>query len=381
MRIVQIGSYPLSCDCIKGGVEASVYGLAQEQSRTSEVHVFDAPRIGGNDITEKDGGVIVHRFCNTGQRQAASFRQVKTMAKEIGALHPDICHIHGTGMFSWLVYRRLKRMSMKIAVTVHGLALVEKRNLLKKNITVKRVLQYGYQGMVEMRLLSHVPMVIVDTDYVKEMVNAYPIRRKPVVQVIPQGINEDYYGIRCSEEPRALLSVGAIGERKGHLFTLQAFELARKMGVECKLCIVGTMADGMYYERLCDSIAKSEFRNDIELHVDVPDVVLRQMYASAHIFVLHTEEESQGIAFAEAMATGMPVVSTKVGGVPFVVDDRNTGLLSDYADVNAFADNIRLLMKNLQMWKDMSLAAQKKASHYSWSSIAKEVQNYYRQLG
>ena len=47
MRIVQIGAYPVSSDCIGGGVEASVYGLAQEQSLAHEVHVFDVPRIGG----------------------------------------------------------------------------------------------------------------------------------------------------------------------------------------------------------------------------------------------------------------------------------------------------------------------------------------------
>ena len=163
MRIIQIGQYPLSRDCIQGGVEASVFGLAQEQSRTLEVHAFDIPRIGGKDCVEQDGKVIVHRFCNTGNRQVSTFHHVKAMAKEIGALNPDICHLHGTGWFPWLMYRQLKRMGLKVMVTIHGLVLVEKRNMLKKGITPKRVLQYCYQGMVEKRFLSQLSSAIVDT--------------------------------------------------------------------------------------------------------------------------------------------------------------------------------------------------------------------------
>ena len=44
-RVAQIGPYPQSVDCIKGGVEASVYGLAQEQGKSMDVHVFDLPRM------------------------------------------------------------------------------------------------------------------------------------------------------------------------------------------------------------------------------------------------------------------------------------------------------------------------------------------------
>ena len=50
MNIVQVGPYPLFADCIKGGVESSVFGLAQELANFHIVDVFDLPRIGGKDI-------------------------------------------------------------------------------------------------------------------------------------------------------------------------------------------------------------------------------------------------------------------------------------------------------------------------------------------
>ena len=377
MRIIQIGPYPLSRDCIQGGVEASVFGLAQEQARTSEVHAFDFPRIGGKDCVEQDGKVIVRRFCNTGKRQVSTFRHVKAMAEEIGALNPDICHLHGTGWFPWLIFRRLKRMGLKVVVTVHGLLLVEKRNLLKKGITPKRVLQYCYQGMVEKRFLSHLSSAIVDTQYVKEMVNRYPIRRKPTMHVIPQGIDESFYCIKCSEDSKMVLSVGAIGERKGHLLLLNAFERAVDEGIEAQLVIAGTVAEAQYLERLQKAIAQSRCRDRISLLIDLTDKDLKQLYGKAHLFALHSEEESQGIVFAEAMATGMPVVATKVGGVPYVVADGVTGLLSDYGDINAFAENIKRLMLDSQLWHNMSDASKESAETYHWTSIKDRIMALY----
>ena len=381
MRIIQIGQYPLSRDCIQGGVEASVFGLAQEQSRTLEVHAFDIPRIGGKDCVEQDGKVIVHRFCNTGNRQVSTFHHVKAMAKEIGALNPDICHLHGTGWFPWLMYRQLKRMGLKVMVTIHGLVLVEKRNMLKKGITPKRVLQYCYQGMVEKRFLSQLSSAIVDTEYVKEKVKCYPIRRKPVMHVIPQGINESYYHIRCSQDSMTLLSVGAIGERKGCLLTLKAFERVRESGIACNLLMVGTVSSQAYYEKLKDAIGKSEYRDDVKLLIDVTDEALKRLYESSHIFVLHSEEESQGITFVEAMATGMPVVATKVGGVPYVVVDGVTGLLSEYGDITAFAENIKNLLLDFQLWQAFSVASVKSSEPYQWAYINGKILSLYYDNG
>ena len=134
--IVQIGPFPLSSNHIQGGVEASVFGLAKAQSSTHEVHVFDTPRVGGSCVVEKIESVIVHRFCNLGGRQFEAGRQVAVMANEIQELHPEICHIHGTSLFAWLIYRTLKRKMLPVIVTVHGLVRIEKLNALKKRIKI-----------------------------------------------------------------------------------------------------------------------------------------------------------------------------------------------------------------------------------------------------
>lgn len=380
MRVAQIGSYPLSCDCIFGGVEASVYGLAQQQGQTMEVHVFDIPRLDGKVIVERDGDVVVHRFRNEGKRQIATSRQVKTVAKEIAAMHPDICHIHGTNLFMWLMYRRLTHLGLRVVVTVHGLVRVEKRNQLKNKFTIKRVIQFLYQSRAEKKLLSRIPIAIVDTEYVREMVCHYPIRKKPEMKVVPQGINEDFFSMNCSSKSRIFLSVGAIGERKGQMSTLRAYEQVRRAGLDAKLVFVGPVANRAYYEELKTVIGNSEFTSDIRLLVGLTGEELRQQYSEAHVFVLHSEEESQGIVFAEAMAMGLPVVATRVGGVPYVVREGVTGLLSDYGDVASFADNMTKLMSDGLQWQSMSRNSKQVADEYHWLSIADKVSEIYQSM-
>lgn len=379
-RIVQIGPFPLLSGRIQGGVEASVIGLAKAQSATHEVHVFDVPRIGGSHVVENIEGIIVHRFCNQGGRQFAAGQQAVVMAQEIQTLHPEVCHIHGTSLFAWLMYRELKKMKLPIIVTVHGLVRIEKLNALKKGISAKKIFQYLYQGWVEKRFLSHLPEAIVDTEYVKSRVNQYPIQRKPVMHVIPQGIDEAFFSLKCSKDSRMILTVGAVGERKGHLFTMKAFELAVDKGMDAQLVIAGTIADKHYLERLQNAIAQSKYKKQISLYTDLTDKALKQLYEKAHLFVLHSEEESQGIVFAEAMATGLPIVATQVGGIPWVVENGRNGLLSEYGNVETFAENIQNLMSDTTSWQSMSNASSEAAKIYHWYIISDRIIELYRSI-
>ena len=210
-RIVQIGPYPLANNCVCGGVEASVMGLSSELSKEFEVHVFDIPRMDGRLETVKNGAVLVHRFPNDGRHQFSMARQVGKIARLIVSLKPDICHIHGTSLYAWLMYRTLRKENLRVAVTVHGLICVEKRNALHRKFTLKRLMQFLYQGWVEKRFLCQLPSAIVDTEYVRTRISDYAIRRKPVMQVIPQGIRDEFFSLRCSAESRIIQNHHAEG--------------------------------------------------------------------------------------------------------------------------------------------------------------------------
>ena len=379
MTIIQIGQYPLSPDCIHGGVEASVYGLVQELAKTHVVDVFDVPRIGEKDRVERDGNLTIHCYANPGSHNKDAVLRLSEMVRDIVALGPSVCHIHGTGAFSKHMYFALQQHGIKTIVTVHGLLHEEKKQALFRKPSLKGLYQLFVQTRDERELLNAVPRIIVDTAYVEDKLRAYGLKHVPEMHVIPQGIDETFYSINCNPDSNVILTVGAIGPRKGHIYTVEMFNRLRAKGIQAKLRIIGSLADQSYYALLQQKISDSPYASDISLGVNLPREELLKAYASAKLFVLHSREESQGIVFAEAMATGLPVVATNVGGIPYVVSDGKSGLLCPYADVDAMAEMAVRLMTDEKLWKEYSSAARIIAKDYNWTSIANRIVELYNE--
>lgn len=377
MNIVQIGSYPISAECIQGGVEASVYGLVQELAKTHIVDVFDVPRIGEKDRVERYGNLTIHRYANPGTHNKDAELRLMEIARDIVALGPNVCHVHGTNAFSKDMYFALKQHGIKMMLTVHGIAREEKKQALLRKLSLKALYQYVVQSRDERELLEAAPQIIVDTAYVEDKLKTYGLKHMPEMHVIPQGIDEVYYGIQCTPKSKVILCVGAIAPRKGHIYTVEMLNRLRAKGVDARLRIIGSLADKGYYEQLQQKIAESKYKADISLEANLPREELLNAYAEARLFVLHSREESQGIVFAEAMATGLPVVATKIGGIPYVVEDGRSGSLCPYGDVDAMAKMVRLLITDDEKWKEYSKAAKEIAREYNWKNIAERITDLY----
>ena len=377
MNIVQIGNYPISADCIHGGVEASVFGLVQELAKNHIVDVFDIPRIGEKDRVERYGNLTIHRYANPGTHNKDAVLRLSEIVRDIVALGPEVCHIHGTGAISKELYFALRRHGLHVMVTVHGLLREEKKQALLRKPSLKTLYQYIVQSRDERTMLNAVPRAIVDTAYVEDMLQHYGLQHVPQMHVIPQGIDETFYSIKCNPRSNVILCVGAIGPRKGHIYTMEMFERLRAKGICAKLRIIGSLADKGYYEQLKQKIAESTYRDDISLEANLPREELLKAYAEAKLFVLHSREESQGIVFAEAMATGLPVVATKIGGIPYVVADGESGLLCPFGKVEAMAEMVEKLMTDDALWIQYSEAAKEIAKGYSWGDIAERIVKLY----
>ena len=384
MIIVQVGPYPISKDCIRGGVESSVYGLACALAKQHCVYAFDLPRIGENDKTEQDDQIFIYRFANRAKYNQDAVKRVRDIVDIVCSLSPDVVHIHGTGLISYRLYHALQKRNIKLMLTVHGLLHIEKTNALKREFSLKNLYQFIVQSITEFRLLNDAKQIIVDTGYVAEQIRKYHREHKvcqlPNMHVVPQGINEHYLSLKCDRDSNVILSVGSISRRKGHLLLLQAFDHVCKQIPNAKLVIAGVLAEQDYYNELQTYIQQSPSKADITLLVNLPQEELYELYQQAHIFALHSQEESQGIALVEAMATGLPIVATNVGGIPYVVEDRITGFLADYCNIDDFASNIIKLLNNQDNYDKISIRTIQEAQRYIWSNIADEVVKLYREI-
>ena len=382
MKIVIIGSYPLDAAHIGGGVEASVYGLAHELARIHEVVVYDMPRKGGTDMRMAEGNLMVERVSNPGGFNLSGNRRLTAMVGRIRADRPDICHIHGTGLLSYRLFKELRRIGIPVLLTVHGLASVEKKNALQKRFSLRKWFQYMYQSRVEFNFISACSRIIVDSAYVKKALESFKAagktRRLPEISIIPQGISKDYFQVEGSCETHNVLSVGGFAPRKGHLYLLRAFEKVAKEIPDAVLTIAGTLSSNDYYQEMIKTAESLACSNCIRLMPNLDKASLIQLYGEAHVFALHSQEESQGIVFVEAMAAGLPVVATDVGGVPDIVENGGSGLLTAYADTDSFASSMMELLLDRQKWDSLSKRAKELSFRYDWRTIASEIEVIYK---
>lgn len=385
MNIVQVGPYPLSAECIRGGVESSVFGLAKELARSHVVDVFDYPRLAGKDTVERQGSLSIHRYKNPGKYNQDAIDRGKEMFRDIVALHPDIVHIHGTGNFSGVLYNTIKTYGIPVLLTVHGLLHIEKKNALQKHPSLKHLYQLIVQSRAEFDVLNKAQHIIVDTEYVSKQIEQLYARKKishlPWMYVIPQGIQPQYLSLlpMPTKEP-IILSVGSISQRKGHLFLIKAFAKVHSEIPTARLIIAGSLAEETYLAKMREEIDKCRLQDSVDILTNIPQEELLRNYQTASIYALHSQEESQGIALVEAMAAGLPVVSTMVGGIPYVVKDGETGLLSVYSDIDSFARHMIRLLEDKDLRDKMAKSAREIAQNYSWKNIAQAIETVYNRV-
>ncbi len=110
------------------------------------------------------------------------------------------------------------------------------------------------------------------------------------------------------------------------------------------------------------------------------DEALAQAYASADIFVFPSALETFGLVVVEAMAAGLPVVSSRVGGVRDVVDEGRTGYTFEVNDVVAMVDGVRRIASSRSHIEAMGRQARAFAETQSWEAMMDEVIDHYARL-
>ncbi|HEX9930508.1 MAG TPA: glycosyltransferase family 4 protein [Pyrinomonadaceae bacterium] len=149
-----------------------------------------------------------------------------------------------------------------------------------------------------------------------------------------------------------LLFVGAVGKLKGEKDLIKALALLRDNKPNLKISFLGYGA-----ENLKDYCERFEVGNLVEYLGAVPMDERIEFFRRSDIFVLPTYAEAMPMSVIEAMAAGLPVISTRVGGIPELIEDGVDGILFAPGDVGALAEKISFLLNN----KDTRIKIGKKA--------------------
>ena len=378
--VVMVGPFPSDPTRIEGGVQASLFGLAlslRDRAAIRSVSVVATPMRPAKGITRATVAGIPVTFVDAPWGFLASaVSRVPEIVEIIGVGADTLVHLHGTGIVQAAVLLACLARRIPVVWTMHGITEKEMAEARRRTGGFKAWARWALYAACERLQLRLAPEIVVDTPYVAREVGH---RAKADLRPIPQGIFPAEMTAAVNPDRRApvVVSLGVIHPRKGHALTIRAFaEVVREIP-EARLVVVGALAEPSHLAELQDLVAELGLTDRIEIRVDEPRERVLEALAEARVFALHSQEESQGIALCEAMAAGLPVVATRVGGIPDVIGASRAGYLVEYGDVRAMAAHLTRLLTDDALFRAAGAAATTRAGDFAWSAIATRIVDVY----
>lgn len=207
---------------------------------------------------------------------------------------------------------------------------------------------------------------------------------KEKIDVIPFGVDTEYFrptDVYNDENIIQILSVGYLIERKGFEYLIKAMVEVLKQHINARLTIIGT---GPLENELRNLINELELNNEIEIIKNVSNEELLYMYNSSDLFVLPSIVDSQGnteglgIVLLEAMACGLPVIGSEVGGIPDIIANGKTGLLIPQKNCYKLSEAIINIIENEKLRNNLISAGHERIKElFSWNVVAKNYLDIY----
>ncbi len=121
--------------------------------------------------------------------------------------------------------------------------------------------------------------------------------------------------------------------------------------------------------------------NHVRFTGHIPHKNLPALYRSADVLVNPSLSEAFGMSLIEAMACGVPVIATRVGGMTEIVQHKKTGLLVDSGDVSALANAMKTILADEPALLEMGRAARARVEQcYTWEKVSGQVWQQYQDL-
>ncbi len=203
--------------------------------------------------------------------------------------------------------------------------------------------------------------------------------REAKVEIVHCGVSPHLFPyLRANRESKRILAIGRLDEIKGFSHLVSACGILKNRGVDFECDIVGS---GPLEAAMREQIGALGLTDKVRLLGARKQEEVRAFLQSATMFVLPSVVTSRGdrdgipVAMMEAMASGLPVVSTRVSGIPELVEDEQTGLLSDPGDAHSLATAIERMLKDDSLRERLAAQARVWVEHDF--DVKKEARKLY----
>lgn len=345
MKVAVVTAFPRDPSRPVGGVEAVSVNLVQALSAIPdlEVHVVTADRALTQVEHSHWNGAAVHRLPHSGWQMLTDATgpgrcAVQTYLQE---LNPDLVHAHD--VYGLMV----KGMALPRVFTIHGFIHAD----TQMSGTPLALLRAWLWKRVETAGWGEQPHIISISPYVRERLTGIA---RGVIHDIDNPIAPECFEVERREIPGTIFSAAALCRRKNPLALVEALARLRARGVDARLRLAGPTSEHDYVLLLRQRIAELGLDDHVTLLGSIGSEQVRAELATASAFALVSFEEGSPMGIEEAMAAGVPVVTSNRCGMPYMVRDGESGFLVNPHDPEDIAKRLAQLLTDSRLHASMS---------------------------
>jgi glycosyltransferase involved in cell wall biosynthesis len=369
MRVAVVTAFPRNPGAPHGGVEAVSVTLARALARLDGLHVdvVTMHRDAAGVTTEQWEGCTIHRLPSVGKRVLSSVlgEDAVRLKAYVAGLSPDVVHAHD--VFGAM----LKGLAIPRVFTVHGFIYGD--TLVSGGFMPR--LRSAIWKWVEVRGWADQDRIISISPYVRERLSLLVGGR---IHDIDNPVHEGFFDLPRLDNGRTLFTASVINQRKNVLALVEAVRRLRDCGTAVELRIAGPITDEGYGRAVKDAIARHQLEESITLLGAVPAAAIREELTRASAFVLVSLEENSPMGIEEAMAAGVPVVTSNRCGMPYMVVDGETGYLVDPMDAGEICDALQNVLADADGRRRMGERARRAAEErFHPDSVARRTRVVY----
>jgi sugar transferase (PEP-CTERM/EpsH1 system associated) len=353
-----------------GGLERNVVNQVREgHSLGQRVSVVCLERPGVlAPRVEELGGAVVSLDKRPGIRPGLFDR----LRRALRRWRPDVVHTHQipTLFYTGPAARALGRV--RVVHTEHGLPL--------------------FRDSVRARCVGRLSAAFCDrffclTEEMARAVKRYRVARPRKVLLIRNGIEPENYtrpgdpaalraALGIPEGAAVIGTVGRLAEIKQYDVLLRAFARVKRAAPDAHLVLVGDGPLGPSLRQLAETLGINGYAHFVGYQTNVSEYL-----HAMNCFVLPSRSEGTPQAVLEASVARVPVVATRVGGLPEVIDDGRTGILVPSGDEDALTREITRVIRDTELAARLGMAARARVqSMYGVARMAREYHRHYVEL-
>jgi len=282
----------------------------------------------------------------------------KKIYKEINIIKPDLIHSHGTeNMNSYIA----SKLGYPYIITLQGIM-----GILKGINKEKR---WHLIAKIEKETIAKSKYFISHADFCDEYIRRINIDAK--IFRIDDITRKDFFLLERNVIPNRILFVGNGSKTKGLKELIIAFDKIIIENPDLKLVVVGII-DYEYKKYLLSLSNSNNAKENIIFKGYLNNQDLLAEFSKADIFVFPSYFETSPNVVMEAMAAGLPIISTNVGGIPDMIEDGVSGILVKPGNADELKDKILLLINYPELKEQLALNAKKSAKNRFTEKIVVE---------